>query len=161
MARANRMACITLTRVHVYANRPTVRNFVATLGKGIAVKCVTVSMISRGRQAEGNDDKTYQLIGDAYTHATTSFRALYFASLDNTYARALRHRHRRKNELMQNSNKSFFFFFSRTTHFQFPTSLITNDEILKEPRNSILRFPFFICIYNPSKLISTFKIFHA
>lgn len=143
MARANRMACITLTRVHVYANRPTVRNFVATLGKGIAVKCVTVSMISRGRQAEGNDDKTYQLIGDAYTHATTSFRALYFASLDNTHARALRHRHRRKNELMQNSNKSSFFFF---TNDPLPISNVLNNE-RRDPERT-------------SKFYITISIFH-
>lgn len=44
-------------------------NIVAALCKGIAVKCVTVSMISFGRQTEGNDDKTYQLVGDAYTQA--------------------------------------------------------------------------------------------
>ena len=47
-------------------------HFVAALSKGIGVKCVTVSMISSGRQTEGNGDKTYQLVGDAYTPATVT-----------------------------------------------------------------------------------------
>lgn len=47
-------------------------HFVAALSKGIGVKCVTMSMISSGRQTEGNGDKTYQLVGDAYTPATVT-----------------------------------------------------------------------------------------
>ena len=44
--------------------------FAVALGKGIGMKCVTVSMISSSRQTEGNDDKTYQLVGVTHTLAT-------------------------------------------------------------------------------------------
>lgn len=69
MGRANRGMHHSHAR-SLYANK-SVHKFVAALGKGIAVKCVTVSMmIWGGRQAEENDDKTYQLIGGAYTTST-------------------------------------------------------------------------------------------
>lgn len=66
------------------------------------VKCVTVSMmIRRGRQAEGNDDKTYQLIGGAaYTRDDKLLHALVRLSIIPTHVRC-DIEERRKNELME------------------------------------------------------------